>query len=208
MQGKGRTEETLKPVSADNRLYVLAGLLVILIDQISKWLVYFLMRENESVHIIGDTLMFTFVYNPRGAFGFGSGAGSLYVFLSIIAILVIVYYFIKSHHIEKFLRLNLSLILGGALGNIIDRVIHGKVIDFIDLDFWDIYIKPMTILHYQFAGYQLDRWPVFNLADCAVSIGTLSVIIYIVFRPRKYYYMDKDVHRHDEVSVQNVQKPD
>jgi len=141
------------------------------------------MAESESISVLGNFLLITFIYNPRGAFGFGSGAGPLYIFLSIVAIIIIVYYFQRSHHIERFLRLNLSLILGGALGNIIDRISHGKVIDFVDIDFFDINIGPRTILGLQFPGFQIDRWPIFNLADCAVTIGTLGVILYMITHP-------------------------
>ncbi|MBD3169840.1 MAG: signal peptidase II [candidate division Zixibacteria bacterium] len=182
MQGEGREQQAIAQDS-DNKVYILTGLLVILIDQITKWSVYFFMEEHQSVSLIGDFFMLTFVYNPRGAFGFGSGAGSLYIFLSIIAIMVIVYYFQKSRRIERFLRLNLSLILGGALGNIIDRVAHGKVIDFFDMDFFDIHIEPFQLLGYQLAGYHIERWPVFNIADIAVTVGTFSVIIYIIIHP-------------------------
>ncbi|MCP4632601.1 MAG: signal peptidase II [candidate division Zixibacteria bacterium] len=183
MQGKGRKEETLNTLKSGNGIYILTGLLVILIDQLTKWLVFFFMEENQSVSIIGDFFTLTFIYNPKGAFGFGSGAGSLYIFLSIIAMLVIVYYFQRSRGIERFLRFNLSLILGGALGNIIDRIFHGMVIDFMDFDFFDIYIEQFTILGYQFSGYQLYRWPVFNIADIAVSLGTAGVIGYIITHP-------------------------
>ncbi len=182
MQGKGRTDQELNARRA-NRIYILTGLLVILLDQLSKWLVYFFMQEGESISVLGDFIFLTFIYNPKGAFGFGSGAGSLYIFLSIIAILVIVYYFQKSHQIERFLRFNLSLILGGALGNVIDRVAHGKVIDFVDVDFFDINIEPFSLLGIQFSGYQIDRWPIFNVADCAVTIGTIGVILYIITHP-------------------------
>jgi len=182
MQGKGRTEQR-EIVEPGNRFYLLIGFLVISIDQATKWLVYFLMDEGESIRVIGNFFRFTFIYNPRGAFGFGSSAGHLYIFLSIIAIIVIVYYFQKSRRVEKILRLNLSVILGGAFGNIIDRITHGKVVDFIDVEFFNINIEAFSIFGIRLPGYNIDRWPIFNIADCAVSIGTLGVIIYIILHP-------------------------
>ncbi len=181
MQREGRTKQVWI-AGPDNRIYLLTGLLVIFIDQLSKWLVYFFMQEGESVRILGDFFMLTFVYNPKGAFGLGSRAGSLYIFLSIVAILIIVYYFQRSHGVEKFLRFNLSLILGGAFGNILDRIFHGRVIDFVDVDFFNIHIHPFSLLGFRFGGYQIDRWPVFNFADCAVTVGTIGAIFYILFR--------------------------
>ncbi len=72
-EGRNRPVETS---NSNNKIYILTGLLVIFIDQLSKWLVYFFMDEYQSVSILDDFFLLTFVYNPRGAFGLGSGTGS------------------------------------------------------------------------------------------------------------------------------------
>lgn len=147
---------------------------------------------GEKHDIIGSLLRITFVENPGMAFGIDFGISSklfLSVF-SIVASLGIVYYLYKIREEGKMIKISLAMILGGAIGNLIDRVFYGvfygyaplfygKVVDFIDVDFFDINVL----------GLSYDRWPIFNIADMSVSIG---VILLILFSKTKEEVSDKE----------------
>jgi signal peptidase II len=139
------------------------------------------MIYGDHRNVIGNFLRVTFVENPGIAFGIDFGTTSK-LFLSLFSIAAsvgIVYYLYKVRHEKFIMRFALALILGGAVGNLIDRVFYGlfygyaplffgKVVDFIDIDFFDV----------NFFGYTYDRWPIFNVADMAVSIGVILLIIF------------------------------
>ena len=136
----------------------------------------------SSKSVIGDFLRFTYIENPGMAFGIDFGWKSFFAIFSIIASVAIFLYLYKVRQESRVVRFSLALILGGAIGNLIDRVFygplfdgtalfHGRVIDFIDFDFFNISIF----------GYNFSRFPVFNIADASVTVG---VIILLVFHKR------------------------
>ncbi len=168
------------------------SLSVFIIDQLSKLAVKgisipFLnidwtgMFYGESIEVIGTFLRITFVENPGMAFGFEVGVIQK-LFLSIftlIAAFAIFYYLYKSRNGSLALRIGLALILGGALGNLIDRMFYGiifdyaplfygKVVDFIQVEFWD----------FTLFGHTYETWPIFNVADSAVSVGVAVILIF------------------------------
>ena len=110
---------------------------------------------SPPVQVIGDVVRFTYARNSGVAFGLGAGLPFPYYVFSIAAVLVILYLFVRQRVPTLVRRLSLALILGGAIGNLIDRVQSGEVVDFIDV------------------GLGAWRWPVFNVADSAVSIGVV-----------------------------------
>lgn len=169
-----------------------ASLFIVIVDQITK--LYIKGFNIPALHLhhdgmiygdhrkmIGNFFRITFVENPGIAFGIDLGISSK-LFLSLFSIAAsvgIVYYLYKVRHDRFILRFALALILGGAVGNLIDRVFYGvfygyaplffgKVVDFIDVDFFDV----------NFFGYTYDRWPIFNVADMAVSIGVLLLVAF------------------------------
>ncbi len=119
------------------------------------------MQSFESVKILGDILRFTFIKNPGMAFGIQIGNRMFFtIFASIASIVILIYLFrLKPEH--HWTRFALASILGGAVGNLIDRIVYKEVIDFIDLRF--------------------IRWPVFNVADIAVTIGMVILIVFVIF---------------------------
>jgi len=135
-------------------------------DQITKYLIRETMTLGQSNPIIGDFLKFTYVENPGIAFGIQVGNGVIFTVLSLIASLGIVVYLITHWHESNGMKNGLALILGGAFGNLIDRILHGKVVDFIEV------------------GIRQFSWPVFNIADSAVVIG-MVIIFYTVFQDEK-----------------------
>lgn len=138
---------------------------VTLIDQITKiWAVDFLSIKG-SVEILGKFLMLTLVYNEGGALGTNFGPSIYYLLISVLIFVLIIYYIIV-HRQQKIIVYPLSFIAGGAIGNIIDRIRIGKVVDWIDVDFPDFNIF----------GYHLDRWWTFNIADAAISCSIVFIV--------------------------------
>jgi len=193
--------------------------IVVLIDQITKLLVKgfsipFLnihfkgMETYDKINVIGDFFRITFVENPGMAFGIDLGISSkLFLSLfSIVASIGIIYYLYKIRNEIFALRFSLALILGGAVGNLIDRVFYGvfygyaplfygKVVDFFDVDFFDINLF----------GYTYDRWPIFNVADIAVSIG---VILLLFFSHKVTKEEEAKLQVQTEPIEQNLEKPE
>lgn len=171
------------------RVLVLSGL-IILTDQVSKFLVKGIafpslgiaipgMPYGVSKPILGDFLKLTYIENPGMAFGIDIGGKLFFSLFSVLASIAILMYLYRARHDGLGFRISLALILGGAIGNLIDRVFYGvlfgegslfygKVVDFVDLDFFNV-----TIF-----GYHLSRWPVFNIADAAVTVGVLMLVFF------------------------------
>lgn len=171
------------------------SLLIVLIDQVTKLLVRGFeisslgikvegMRLGESKQVIGDLVRLTYTENPGIAFGIEIGDKLYVTILALIAVVVIFFYLYKVRNGNFAVRLSLGMILGGAIGNLIDRIFygvifnygklfHGRVVDFIDIDFFDVNLF----------GYHIDRWPIFNIADASVTIGVL--ILLFAYREEK-----------------------
>jgi signal peptidase II len=148
--------------------WILAGAVVIA-DQITKLLVDHWMSLYHSVPIVPNFIHFTYVRNTGAAFGFGAGSRSslrisFFVLVSIVAIGCIFYLLKNLRSEQTSLTVSLSLILGGAIGNLIDRLRLGEVIDFIDLHWYDLH------------------WPAFNIADSAITIGVGLLLITMLRR--------------------------
>lgn len=153
-----------------NPKILITSLLVILVDQGSKILVKKYMALEQSQQVIGNFLRFTYIENPGIAFGLKVSSKGFFTFVSILASVAIVVYLFRSKE-DKFLtRFPLALILGGAIGNLIDRILYGRVVDFVDVDFPD---------------FLMERWPVFNVADVAVTIGMIILLSMILFEKGK-----------------------
>ncbi len=138
-------------------LLLIITFIVVVIDQITKNIIRNSFNLFETRNIIGDYLRFTYVRNPNIIWGINIGGPKISLILTSIAFIFVIYLFIKSK--EMLFLIALSLILGGAIGNIIDRILFREVTDFIDMG-----IK----------GY---RWATYNIADAAVSIGLLIGLI-------------------------------
>lgn len=153
-------------------LYLLISTLVILLDQVTKLLILNKFVEGDAVSIMGDLLYFRFVYNEGGAMGTSLGPSWLYTILTLAALALIIRYFIKDKSDGSSIKMPLTLIFGGAVGNLIDRIRYGKVVDFIDIDIPDI----------PFLG--ITRWWTFNVADAAITCGLVIFVIGIFLRSR------------------------
>jgi signal peptidase II len=145
--------------------------IIFFLDQLTKYIVKTSMHLYESIPLIGDFLKFTYIENPGMAFGIQFENKFWFTVLSLLAAGIVVFYLLRMPN-ERFLfRFSLALILGGAIGNLTDRLLFGRVVDFIDVEFFDIALPAFSFLFIHFPGYDMTRWPVFNIADSAVTCG-------------------------------------
>jgi signal peptidase II len=136
---------------------------VLVLDMLTKAWADSALRYGPSRRVLGDIVRLTYVRNPGVAFGLGAGLPIPYAIFSLAAIAAILYMVIRRPNQHGARLLSLALILGGAIGNLIDRVRAGEVVDFIDI------------------GFRQWRWPVFNVADSAVTVG---VVLFAFTWPR------------------------
>jgi len=163
----------------------LISVLVFVLDQITKQIAVSHLTELEKYQVSGDLVQFTLVFNEGGAFSTRLGSPLFYAITSIVVMAFVVGFLYREAGRNKLLDLALSFVVGGALGNLIDRLRFGSVIDFIDVDFPDIHLAPGKFLFWNFPGYELIRWPVFNLADSAVNVGMVLIIAVLLFGSKK-----------------------
>lgn len=157
-------------MSLKYRLTLIISGTVLILDQITKALVHNLMPLYHSIEIVPNFVHLTYIRNTGAAFGFLAGSRStlrmaFFLLVSIVAIACIVYLLKNLRPNRNIPTVSLSLILGGAIGNLIDRLRMGEVIDFIDLHWHRLH------------------WPAFNVADSAISIGVILLFIQIIRKP-------------------------
>ncbi len=149
------------------RPLVLLAAVVAVVLALDRWTKHWASASlafNEPVRLVGDYVRLTYTRNSGVAFGIGQGTGFPYYIFSIIAIVVIAWMFASGRARGLARQLALSLILGGAIGNLIDRLATGEVVDFIEV------------------GVPAWHWPVFNVADSAVTTG---VVLFALFWSRE-----------------------
>jgi signal peptidase II len=133
---------------------------VIIVDQGTKYLVSHTMQLHQSIPLIGSFVRFTYIRNTGIAFGIKPGNTTLCLIITVIAILALVVIYVTLNKKSAFLVTALAAITGGAMGNFLDRLFYGNVIDFIDI------------------GIRNYRWPIFNVADIAVTAGVIMVLTF------------------------------
>ena len=136
-------------------VFLLFAAIVVALDQTTKGLAASHLMPGESISVLGDFIRLTLVHNTGAAFGLFPGSRVPFIVVSVVAIGVVLYLFFRETYRSVANRVLLGCILGGAVGNLIDRARLGYVVDFIDI------------------GFGTARWPVFNAADSAVTIGVL-----------------------------------
>ncbi len=138
--------------------YLLISIGVFLLDQITKRVVIEGMLQHQTIDVIPDVLNITYIHNRGAVFGLGSNFASPYLswllsLLSVLSLAIILVYFLRVNASNPRLHSGLALVLGGALGNLFDRLRNGYVVDFLDLHWFS------------------HHWPTFNLADFSICIG-------------------------------------
>ena len=148
--------------------YLLLGLLslaIVVVDQVTKVSVMETMRLHESIPVVANLFSITYIRNPGAAFGFLSSSSSSFRFVffgltSIFAVGLLGMILVRMPKDDWMGLLSVAGILGGAIGNLLDRLRYGEVIDFLDF-----YIN----------GY---HWPAFNVADSAITVGVVFLILH------------------------------
>jgi signal peptidase II len=162
--------------SAHRWLWLSLAALVLVLDQLTKWLVVVQFPHGYSE---AWTSFFNLVrvHNPGAAFSFLSNAGGwqrwFFTVLGLGAAVFMLWLLIR-HSNQRLFAFALSMLLGGAVGNVIDRLVHGHVIDFLDFH-WD-FLAPL------FAG---GHFPAFNLADSAITLGVICLLLDELLRVRR-----------------------
>ena len=145
----------------DYMLYLVAIPLLFVFDQLTKYFTLKFLNEFESVNIIKGFLSFTHVHNTGGPWSIFSDKPYVFVVMTIIIFAIGLIYF-KKNKPEHFLcKASICLIAGGALGNFADRLFRGYVVDMIDVNLFD--------------------YPVFNVADCYIVVGSILLCVYVLF---------------------------
>ncbi|MBK5245900.1 MAG: signal peptidase II [Peptostreptococcaceae bacterium] len=141
-------------------MFYILILAVIVFDQLSKYYIQTNMDLNNSIPVIEGFFSITYIQNTGAAFSLLQGKTVVLILIQFFVILaIVVYVFLKKNPLHWTLLVSLAFIIGGGAGNLIDRISHGYVVDF---------------LHFHF-------WPIFNIADISVCIGCGLLIIYVFF---------------------------
>ncbi|WP_046175118.1 signal peptidase II [Domibacillus indicus] len=146
--------------------YVLA-LIIILLDQWTKWLIVKSMEIGESVPVIENLLHITSHRNRGAAWGMLEGQFWLFYIITAVVVAGIIYFMQKEAKGKPLMKISLAVLLGGAVGNFIDRLFRGEVVDFVQT----------FIFSY--------RFPIFNIADAALTIGVILLFIAMFIEDRK-----------------------
>ncbi len=147
--------------------WLIVSILVIALDQWTKWLVLRELTPYNPQPVIPYVLNWTLAFNTGAAFSFLAGGSGwqvwLFGILAVIVCLVLILWLVRTPRNDWRTALPVALIIGGALGNLIDRVMHGQVTDFIQV-YWRQW-----------------SWPAFNVADSAICVGALVLILFGAF---------------------------
>lgn len=135
-------------------------LFIIALDQLSKFAVLNNLKEVGDIPLIQDIFHLTYVENRGAAFGFFQNQKLFFVITTTIVVAAIIFYLLRTKNLMWPLKIGLYLIIGGAIGNLIDRLRYGFVVDFFHI---------------------VNRWPVFNIADSAIVVGAI-LVSYMILR--------------------------
>ncbi len=152
-------------------LFSFSALTILGLDFVTKWLVQARFQLSESLDLVPGVAL-TYVMNPGAAFSLLAGQPSslrlpLFVTVTVLALVAVIFYFRRLPHGDHLSALALGLVSGGAIGNLVDRLRFGQVVDFIEVGVRGVY-----------------TWPVFNVADSAVSVG-VALLIWRSFKPKR-----------------------
>lgn len=146
-------------------LFFIGIILLVLIDQLTKLLVINTIKGVETLPLIQDVFHLTYWENRGAAFGILQNQRVFFVVLTILIVLAVVIFMIVKKPKSLMLCTSLTLLMGGAIGNFIDRALKGYVVDFLD--------------------FRLINFPIFNAADCFVVVGAVLLAVYLIFMEDK-----------------------
>ena len=145
--------------------------LLVVLDQITKFVIQRALVPGQSIDVLPPVVTLVLAYNPGAAFSFlASGSGWQRYFFLVIALVasVLIIYMMIKHRSDRFLCFSFALVLGGAVGNLVDRAVYGAVVDFV-------------LVRWPGGPRLFDPWPAFNLADSCITVGA-ALLIWDSFR--------------------------
>ena len=145
-------------------LFFAVAAVVVILDQASKRLIWAAFEDTGGTELIGSLLRIRLSTNTGAVMGILSDSRPILIAVTIISIIALIYFAYRMRYAPVFRRICLGLVLGGAFGNLIDRIATGKVVDFIDM------------------GIGSYRWPTYNVADIAVTVGAVILIAGFAFQ--------------------------
>ena len=149
--------------TASNFIACISVILLLALDQITKIAAYRTLRVNGAKQLIEGVFELRYLENRGAAWGMFSGARVIFVVIAVILTLAVVYFYVKAPYTKRFRLLRIAgvLLVSGAIGNMIDRIARGFVIDFL--------------------SFSLIHFPIFNVADCYVTVSAFGLALLILF---------------------------
>lgn len=144
---------------------LLLVLFIILLDQLIKYFVSTNMFLGQSIPVLPQIFHLTYIQNPGAAFGILENQRYLFILIAAVLIVAVIYFYKKIIQLSKLFQVGIALLFGGAIGNMIDRIFIGRVIDYMDFRIW----------------------PVFNLADIAIVSGCAIIAFNLLFTTERSY---------------------
>ncbi|MBQ9510111.1 MAG: signal peptidase II [Clostridia bacterium] len=169
-------------------LWIIIAVVSVIADFISKRIVMANMALYDTAAFLPGLIEFRYIRNTGAAWGMFSDSRWVFMVLTSIAIIAIPFILYKYGKVHKLFGISLSLIWGGAIGNMIDRVFYGSVVDFIN--------------------FQFVEFPVFNIADCCVTIGAAMMLVYVIFFDKTLFRDEKKKKEEKTNSVTEENKND
>jgi signal peptidase II len=169
--------------------YNVYALLIFLLDQWTKWLIVHNFRLHETRSVIGDFFQLTSHRNRGAAFSILQNQRWFFVIITLVVMIGILWYIRKTIKEDKrLLSFALSLLLGGALGNFLDRALFGEVVDFLQFRFtFSLFGKAVDYIY-----------PIFNIADSAIVVGVILIFLDSLFTWRKEKKGVSHDHKHEQ----------
>ncbi len=139
---------------------VLVACAIVLVDQVTKYIVICSVPQGTRIDVLGVALRISHIRNSGAIFGVMRSSGGYFTVFSLVAAIVLVVVLLLSRKAQGLVKVGMGLVLGGAIGNLIDRLRLGAVVDFVDIGVSD------TV-----------RWPSFNVADLAITLGVIFIVV-------------------------------
>lgn len=150
-------------------LFLFLTLPLFVLDQVTKWLVLQHISVDDVVAVIPDYFFLVQAHNTGAAFSMLEGNNGFFIGLSIVALIAISVFIWRGAFSDRWMAVGVALLISGVLGNLVDRIVHGHVIDFL-----------LVNLHV----WPANPWPIFNVADSCICIAAGLFIIRSIFEPK------------------------
>ena len=157
----------IDPARSGRWKFLIISLAIVILDQITKRMIVEWLPLGQEIRLFNnDLIRIQHVLNPGMAFGLRFFPRAILILASSLAGIGLAIYLLRTRYLPRWQALPLAIIIGGAIGNLIDRIFVGQVVDFVSVDFPD---------------FIMSRFPTFNVADSAVSVGVTALILFSLF---------------------------